>query len=110
MGKRKRKPGGGRKPAAQERPIERNRSFYLFKDQVERVTPDFVRAAVDGALSARRFEFGEGDWLEIRRESHHPYGMAFVSGTGKARKAWEKVGLRPYEECIQILEQESRPE
>lgn len=48
---RKRKPGGGRKPAAESRPINRNRSFYLFKDQAERATQDFVRAAVDAALA-----------------------------------------------------------
>lgn len=49
--KRKRAPGGGRKPAAESRPIKRNRSFYLFKDQVEKVTPDFVRRAVDEKLN-----------------------------------------------------------
>ena len=49
MNKRTRKPGGGRKPANGRR-IDRNRSFYLYEDQVEQVTPDFVRQAVDQAI------------------------------------------------------------
>lgn len=52
---RKRAPGGGRKPAALQRPIDRNRSFYLYADQVERVTPAEVRRYVDAALAARDF-------------------------------------------------------
>lgn len=50
---RKRKPGGGLATAATQRPINRSRSFYLFKDQVEKVTPDFVRRAVDAALEEK---------------------------------------------------------
>ena len=46
---RKRKPGGGRKPAA-GRKVNRSRSFYLYEDQVERVTPEEVRAAVDAII------------------------------------------------------------
>jgi hypothetical protein len=48
----KRKPGGGRKPAP-GRKVNRARSFYLFEDQVERVTPEEVRAAVDAVLSSQ---------------------------------------------------------
>lgn len=54
MEKRKRKPGGGRKPAA-GRKVNRTRSFYLYEDQVERVTPEEVRRFVDAALAAREF-------------------------------------------------------
>lgn len=50
MKKKTRKPGGGRKPAA-GRKVNRNRSFYLYEDQVEQVTPEKVRAAVDELLN-----------------------------------------------------------
>ena len=50
MKKKTRKPGGGRKPAP-GRKVNRSRSFYLYEDQVERVTPEEVRAAVDELLN-----------------------------------------------------------
>ena len=47
--KRTRKPGGGRKPANGRR-IDRAKQFYLYEDQVEQVTPEMVRQAVDQAI------------------------------------------------------------
>lgn len=41
------RPGSGRKT---KRRVNFDRPFYLFADQVQGVTPDFVRAAVDEAL------------------------------------------------------------
>lgn len=54
------KPHGGKREKAgrpTERKVDRERPVYLFADQLEKIpgdVPDFVRAAVDAAMIARR--------------------------------------------------------
>ena len=62
MQKRTRKPGGGRKPANGRR-IDRAKQFYLYEDQVGRVTPDFVRQAVDQAIKEQESR-PDGDFVQ----------------------------------------------
>lgn len=42
------RPGSGRKT---DRKVNFSRPFYLFADQVESVTPEFVRASIDNTLN-----------------------------------------------------------
>lgn len=72
MENRKRKPGGGRKPAS-GRKVNRTRSFYLFEDQVERVTPEEVRAAVDAFLGVQYDKHGLS-------ESDYYHGIMYPNG------------------------------
>lgn len=77
MEKRKRKPGGGRKPTP-GRKVNRSRAFYLFEDQAERVTPDEVRAAVDNYMENKQtmelsilIRIADGESFRVPRDSEY---------------------------------------
>lgn len=48
--------------------------------------------------------FGEYDWIEIRRESHHPYAMCTVAGCGKAWQLYKAMGLMEYNLAVDFIQ------
>lgn len=54
--------------------------------------------------------FGEHDWIEVRREAHHPYGMCTIAGVSKAWDCYKKMGLLKYEEAVEFVKSYPAPQ